>query len=171
MLKELIKQKTTFEPAFQNIKKMEVTVLGSELTHDEFFDKWDVAYQIRVHNGSSVPLSAIKLYGTMGINGKPEVLYEFTPTAEFSNGLRVGEETTLSGKMVGFLSFDRPITLDVREAKSREFRFQVLDAADFSAHWLLNGLRLRKFNRSKLICPEQRKAYSHFDRWICCGLS
>lgn len=135
---QLLKTKADFA-------RVQVTVLSSEITHDGFFDKWDVRYAMKVRNGSSIPLSQIKLHATLGINRQPEVLYTFEPFTEFQNGLRPGQETIITGSMVGFLSFDKPITLAVREAQSREIVARVLDASDFAGNWIIgNGTAMDK---------------------------
>ncbi|QKV56150.1 MAG: hypothetical protein HT580_01890 [Dechloromonas sp.] len=43
------------------------------------------------------------------------------------------------GAMLGFGSLDRPITLAVREAKSREVSLVVTDLANFSEQWLIGA--------------------------------
>ncbi|MFN4236928.1 MAG: hypothetical protein ACK4FZ_06750 [Vogesella sp.] len=133
------KQKPQLLKTKADFARVQVSVLSSEITHDSFFDKWDVRYTMKVRNGSSIPLSKVKLHATLGINGQPEVLYTFEPLAEFQNGLRPGQEATITGSMVGFLSFDKPVTLAVREAQSREIVAQVLDATDFAGKWVIGN--------------------------------
>lgn len=128
-----------FERRRAELSKVNVEVLGSELTHDAFFNKRDLEYSFRLTNNSSIPLSRIQLVANFSINGKRDVLYSWNPVVNFENGLRPGQTVTYTGSMVGFLSFDQPITLEVREAKSREIRLEVTDLADFSEQWLIGS--------------------------------
>jgi hypothetical protein len=136
-LAEAQKLKPEFEKRYAELNKVKVEVLGNELTHDTFFDKRDLKYSFRLTNGSSIPMSKVQLVANFSINGKPDVLYQWNPVVSFDNGLRPGQTAAFSGSMVGFPSFDRPITLEVREAKSREVKLGVTDLADFSEQWLI----------------------------------
>ena len=131
------KLKPEFEKRSAELSKINVEVLGNELTHDTFFNKRDLEYRFRLTNGSSVPMSMVQLRASFSINGKADSLYQWAPTVNFENGLRPGQSASLTGRMVGFLSFDQPITLEVREAQSRDIRLEVTDLADFSEKWLI----------------------------------
>lgn len=134
--------KPEFEKRYAELAKVSVDVLGNELTHDTFFGKRDLKYNFRLTNNSSIPLSKIQLVANFSVNGKPDVLYSWNPVVDFENGLRHGQTATFTGSMVGFLSFAQPITLEVREAKSREIRLEVTDLADFSEQWLIGNASL-----------------------------
>ena len=136
-LAEAQKLKPDFDKRYSELSKINIEVLGNELTHDTFFDKRDLKYAFRLTNQSSIPMSMVQLVAALSINGKPDVLYRWNPVVKFENGLRPGQSATFTGSMVGFLSFDQPITLEVREAKSREVRLEVTDLADFSEQWLI----------------------------------
>lgn len=136
-LAEAEKQKPEFEKRNAELSKVRVEILGIELTHDAFFDRRDLKYKFRITNASSIQLSKVQLVGAFRINGKPEILYQWDPLTTFENGLRPGESAIVTDSMVGFMSFDRPITLAVREAKSREISLTVTDLANFSEQWLI----------------------------------
>jgi hypothetical protein len=131
------KQKPEFEKRNAELSKVRLDLLGNELTHNTFFDRRNLQYRFRITNGSSIQLSKVQLVGTFSINGKPEALYQWEPVITFDNGLRPGESAVMVGEMLGFGSFDRPITLAVREAKSREVSLVVTDLANFSEQWLI----------------------------------
>ncbi len=133
------KLKPEFEKRQAELKKITIEVLGNELTHDTFFDKRDLKYEFRLKNGTSTPMSKVQLVAGFSINGNKDVLYQWNPVITFENGLRPGQSATFTGNMVGFLSHDEPITLEVREAKSREVRLMVTDLADFSERWLIGS--------------------------------
>lgn len=119
------------------IAKVKIEVMGSELTHDKFFDKRDLEYSFRISNGSTLSLSKVQLNAILRINGRADAIYEWNPIIQFDNGLRPGESASYKSSMVGFLSFDKPITLEVREAKSRDVILAATDLADFSESWLI----------------------------------
>jgi hypothetical protein len=126
-----------YEKRRAELAKISVEVLDNKLTHDTFFKKRDLKYNFRLTNGSSISMSKVQLVANFSINGKPDVLYQWNPVVNFENGLRPGQSATFTGSMVGFLSFDQPITLEVREASSREVTLEVTDLADFSEQWLI----------------------------------
>lgn len=136
-LTEAQKLKPEFDKRYAELDKIKVEVLGNELTHDNFFDKRDLKYSFRLTNGSSIPMSKLQLAANFSINGNADVLYQWNPVVRFDNGLRPGQSAAFTGSMVGFLSFDQPITLEVREAQSREVRLKITDLADFSEQWLI----------------------------------
>ena len=138
-LAEAEKQKPEFEKRNAELSKVRLQILGNELTHDTFFDRRNLQYRFRITNGSSIQLSKVQLVGAFSINGKPEVLYQWNPVITFDNGLRSGESVVMVGAMLGFGSLDRPITLAVREAKSREVSLVVTDLANFSEQWLIGA--------------------------------
>lgn len=138
-LKQAEQQKAEFEKRITELASIKVEVLGNELTHDSFFDKRDLKYSFRLTNGSTIPMSKVQLDANLSINGKSDVLYNWRPVVTFENGLRPGQTATFTGSMVGFLSFAQPITLEVREAKSREVRLEVKDLADFSEKWFIGS--------------------------------
>jgi len=129
--------KPEFEKRHAELTKINVEVLGNELTHDTFFGRRDLKYSFRLTNGSSISMSKVQLVANFSINGNPDTLYQWSPVVNFEDGLRPGQSATFTGSMVGFLSFDQPITLEVREAQSREVRLEVTDLADFSEQWLI----------------------------------
>lgn len=133
------KQKPEFEKRNAELSKVRLNLLGNELTHNTFFDRRNLQYRLRITNGSSIQLSKVQLVGTFSINGKREVIYQWDPVITFDNGLRPGESAVIVGDMLGFGSFDRPITLAVREAKSREVSLVVTDLANFSEQWLIGA--------------------------------
>ena len=138
-LDEVEKLKPELEKRSAEIAKIKVTVKSAEVTHDTFFNKWDVAYHFTIANGSGVPLSKLRLKGTLSIDGKPDVLYEFAPSVNFENGLNVGQIAEKNESMVGFLSFEKPITLEVRNSKSIEIKLVAKDGADYSEHWIVGN--------------------------------
>jgi len=129
--------KAEFEKRNAEVAKVKVEVLGNKLTHDTFFDKRDLEYSFRLTNDSSIPMSKVQLVANFSINGRTDALYQWSPVVKFDNGLRPGQSAIFTGRMVGFLSFDQPITLEVREAQTREIRLEVTDLADFSEKWLI----------------------------------
>ena len=133
------KLKLEFEKQKTELKKITIEVLGNELTHDTFFDTRDLKYEFRIKNGTSTPIAKVQLAAGFSINGNKDFLYQWNPIITFENGLRPGQSATFTGNMVGSLSHDGPITLEVREAKSREVRLMVTDLADFSEQWLIGS--------------------------------
>lgn len=139
--------KPEMDKKMAEIAKVKVEVTGSELTHDTFFDKRDLVYGFHITNESNVSLSKVQLSAVLKINGRADAIYEWSPVIKFDNGLRPGESASYKGSMVGFLSFAQPITLEVREAKSREVILVPTDMADFSESWLIgDGTALSLLN-------------------------
>lgn len=158
-LKQAEQQKAEFEKRITELASIKVEVLSNELTHDSFFDKRDLKYSFRITNGSTIPMSKVQLDAKLSINGKSDVLYNWTPVVTFENGLRPGQTATFTGSMVGFLSFSQPITLEVREANSREVRLEVKDLADFSEKWFIG--RNSPLDQLKLLPARIEEAKNH----------
>jgi hypothetical protein len=160
-LQELTKLKSLLDKNIVEIEKIKVVVKNAEVTHDTFFNKWDVDFNYTVLNTSTVPLSKIRLKGTLSINGNPDVLYEFEPVVTFENGLGIGQSSENKSSMVGFLSFEKPVTLEVRNSKSVEIKIIVINGSDYSDNWIIENNFMQELTNLPTRLEEVRQYLVH----------